>query len=61
MQYEEETTKFVGICSMMVETLKLANNDVLESNSTPFLVESITNITCVANAAHPLLAKLKIP
>ena len=35
MQYEEETTKYVGICSMMVETLKLTNNDVLESKTLP--------------------------
>ena len=61
MQDEQETTKAVGVCSMIEEALTLANNDVLESTSSRSLTEprseAATNVT---NPMHPLLAKMKI-
>lgn len=59
MQDEQEATKSVGICSMMEETLKLANNDALESNSMRPLAEPVTDSTST-DITHPLLAMLKI-
>ena len=63
LQDEQETTRSVGVCSMIEEALKLANNDALESTSTRSITEQnleISSATDTASNAHPLLAKLKI-
>ena len=59
MQDEQEATKSVGICSMIEETLKLANNDALESNSMRPVAEPVTDSRST-DITHPLLAMLKI-
>ena len=59
-QDELETTNAVGICSMIEETLKLANSDALDANSSHSAVVAVNEGTGVNNSVHPLLAKLKI-
>ena len=60
LQDEQETTRSIGVCSMIEEALKLANSDMLESTSSRSIVEPGTDITTAASPTHPLLAKLKI-
>jgi hypothetical protein len=60
MQDEQETTKSIGMCSMIEEALKLANNNALESNSMRSFDEPVKDIASDANTTHPLLVKLKI-
>ena len=61
IQDEHETTKSIGVCSMIEEALKLANTDMLESSSARSIAEPGTEITAAAAIpSHPLLAKLKI-
>ena len=62
-QDEQETTRSIGVCSMIEEALRLANNDALESTSTRSLAEpsqESCNLAATTDNAHPLLAKLKI-
>ena len=60
VQDEMETTKAIGLCSMIEETLKLANNDALEGNSSQSAVVPVNEGSGSNNTSHPLLAKLKI-
>ena len=60
VQDEAEATKAIGTCSMIEETLRLANNDALESNSSHSAVITVSDGTGAHGTAHPLLAKLKI-
>ena len=61
IQDEQETTKSIGVCSMIEEALKLANTDMLESSSARSLAEPGTEVSAAAAIpSHPLLAKLKI-
>ena len=60
MQDEQETTKSIGISSMIEEALKLANTDMLESSSARYITEPGFENTAAASPSHPLLAKLKI-
>lgn len=60
VQDEMETTKAIGLCSMIEETLKLANNDALEGNSSHSVVIPVSDGCNTNSTAHPLLAKLKI-
>ena len=60
-QDEIEATKSIGVCSMIEETLKLANTDALEANSSHTAVVAATGDgSGVNNTIHPLLAKMKI-
>ena len=45
---------------MIEETLKLANNDALEANSSHIAVVAASNGNGAHSTVHPLLAKLKI-
>lgn len=60
IQDENEATKAIGVCSMIEETLKLANNDALDANTSHIAVAATTEGTGVNNTVHPLLAKMKI-
>ena len=60
VQDEVETTKAIGLCSMIEETLKLANNDALEANSSHNDAVPVNDGSGVNITVHPLLAKLKI-
>jgi hypothetical protein len=60
VQDELENTRSIGVCSMIEETLKLANCDALEANSSHAVVVSVGEGTGASSTAHPLLAKLKI-
>ena len=57
---EVETTKVVGLCSMIEGTLKLANSDALEANSSYTAIAATSDNTGANNTVHPLLAELKI-
>ena len=60
LQDEIEATNSIGVCSMIEETLKLANNDALEANSSHIAVVAASNGNGAHSTVHPLLAKLKI-
>ena len=60
VQDEVEATKAIGICSMIEETLKLANNDALEANSSHNAVVTANKDNSANDTIHPLLAKLKV-
>jgi hypothetical protein len=63
LQDEQETTRSVGVCSMIEEALRLTNNDALESTSTRSIAElslEANNPVATTDNVHPLLAKLKI-
>ena len=60
IQDEIEATKSIGLCSMIEETLKLANNDALEANSSHTAVVATNEGIDANNTVHLLLAKLKI-
>jgi hypothetical protein len=63
MQDEHETTRSIGICSMIEEALRLANNDALDSTSLRSIIEPNTetcNNTADTDTTHPLLAKMNI-
>jgi hypothetical protein len=59
-QDEFEATKSIGVSSMIEETLKLANNDALDANSSHTAVTIVGEGSGAHSTAHPLLAKLKI-
>ena len=60
IQDEIEATKSIGLSSMIEETLKLANSNALEANSSHTTVVARGDGTGANNTVHPLLAKLKI-
>lgn len=60
IQDEIEATKSIGLCSMIEETLKLANKDALEANSSHTAVVATSDGNGANSTVHPLLAKLKI-
>ena len=60
MQDEQEATNSIGICSMIEEALKMANNDALETHAALPVAVTAGATFGTSSTAHPLLSKLKI-